>query len=139
VRLLILLLGSLACQACNTFYHARIPQETPESATTGETIAHCLTSLGFKDVSHEDYNRESIAQEPDLIATWSRSAGSIWSGSAETAASLWQEGAQWRVTFVSRNSSLTAEVLSEAFVACLPEHEPAITVETNSEGFLDLR
>ncbi len=129
----------LGCQACNTAFHAHLPRALGDAASSEETIAHCLASLGFNDRSHESLNVESIRKEPELIAVWLTPHGSVWSSSSQTVATIRKHPGRWSVTFISRSSSVSAQALSTSFSNCVPTHAPTIEVEVDSTRFLDLR
>ena len=139
VRAIIAAFAVLGCQACNTAFHAHLPRALGDAASSEETIAHCLASLGFNDRSHESLNVESIRKEPELIAVWLTPHGSAWSSSSQTVATIRKHPGRWSVTFISRSSSVSAQALSTSFLNCVPTRAPAIEVEVDSTWFLDLR
>ena len=122
-----------------TPHYAHLPRALGDTASSEETIPHCLASLGFNDRSHESLNVESIRKEPELIAVWLTPHGSVWSSSSQTVATIRKHPGRWSVTFISRSSSVSAESLSTSLSNCVPTHVPTIEVEVDSTRFLDLR
>jgi hypothetical protein len=115
------------------------PEEWP-AARRG--IDHCLSSLGFRNVSAEDLYPKFMEEDRRIVAVWKPTAeGSFFYVPPFSVAWVLEEEGELYVHFQPSNSEGgDAKFLAHTFSQCTQFHDPNVEVEiTSSKIILDLR
>jgi hypothetical protein len=133
---------AILCFGCTSTYQARFDAAPDQWPALRADIAHCLTSLAFRDVSSEDLYPKFMEEDPTIVEVWAPiDGGSFFSTPPVAVAWVIQEEAELYVHFQPPNSQGDdANYLANTFSTCVQVHHPDATVNISSRKIVpDLR
>jgi len=128
--------------ACTSTYQVKFRGESDEWPAVRPEIEHCLSSLGFRNISSEDFYADYLVDHPDIVAVWESTAeGSFLDVPPFAVAWVLNSDPGVHVHFQPSNSQgPDAKFFADTFTKCIQFHQPSRELEiTSSRIVLDLR